>query len=74
VNDVRWKHADHRAARAAMVPVEVVPDLPFVDHEHVPRVMRMRRVRMLVKLGMQDLGDPRYRRLPGVDSFGRQNG
>ena len=74
MNDVRRQHADHRAARAAMVPVEVVPDLPFVDDEHVPRVVRMWRVRVLVELGVQHLADPRYRRPPGVDSLGRQNG
>jgi len=73
VNDVRWKYADRRAARAAVVPVKVVPDLPFVDDEHVPRVVGMRRIRVLVELGVQHLADPRHRRPPGVDSLSRQS-
>ena len=52
VNDVRREHADHRAPRATMVAVEVVADLAVVDDEDRPRVVRVRRVRVLEELGV----------------------
>jgi hypothetical protein len=56
-----------------MVTVEVVSDLAVIDHEDRPRVVRVRRVRMVVKLGVQHLADPRHRRPPGTNSLGRDS-
>jgi hypothetical protein len=67
VNDVRWEHSDRRTPGAPTVPVEVVPDLTVVDDEDRPGVMRVRRVGMLVKLGVQHLADARHRRPPGLN-------
>ena len=70
VNDMRWKHADRRAARTAMVPVEVVSDLTVIDDEDRPRVMRVGRVGVVLKLGVQHLADAGYRRPPRPNSLG----
>ena len=58
--------------RTPMVPVEVVPDLTVVDDEDRPGVMRVRRVGVLVKLGVQHLADAGYRRPPRPNSLRRQ--
>ena len=54
-----------------MVPVEVVADLTVVDDEDRPRVVRVRRVGVVVKLGVQHLADAGYRRPPRPNSLGR---
>jgi hypothetical protein len=54
-----------------MVPVEVVPDLTVVDDEDRPGVMRVRRVGVLVKLGVQHLADAGHRRPPGPNLLRR---
>jgi hypothetical protein len=71
VNDVRWEHADRRAPRATVTAVEVVSNLTVVDDEDRPRVMRVRRIRVLVKLSVEHLADAGHRRPPGPNPFCR---
>jgi hypothetical protein len=71
VNDLRRKHADSRATCAPMLTIEVIADLAVVDDEDRPGVVRVRRVGMLVKLGVQHLADAGYRRPPGPNLLRR---
>ena len=71
VNDLRRKHADRRTTCAPMLAIEVVADLAVVDDEDRPGVVRMRRVGVLVKLGVQHLADAGHRRPPGPNLLRR---
>lgn len=76
VHDVRREDRDPRPCRAAMRGIEVVPDRALVDDEHRPRVVGVRRIRVVHESGMEHLVDAGNRRLPGADPFavGRQDG
>lgn len=67
VHHVRWKERHPRARRAAVSSLEVVADRALVDDEHGPRVVRVRRIRMVDESRVEHLVDAGHGRLPCVD-------
>lgn len=76
VHDVRREDRHLRPGCTAMRGLEVVPDRPLVDDEHRPRVVGVRRIRMVHESCVEHLVDTGDRRLPRADPFaiGSQDG
>ncbi len=64
VDDVRRQQGDAGADRGVVVAVEVVADDAVVDDEQGPRVVGVRRVGVVVPVGVEHLGDAGDGRTP----------
>src|SRR5580700_4752072 len=67
MRDVRRQQRDGLVHGAVLVAVQVVPDLPVVDDQQRPGLVRVHRVDMAGHARVEDLDDAGNRRPPGTD-------
>lgn len=71
MHDVRRQDRHPGTGRAAVPGLEVVLDRAFIDDEHRPRIVRVRRIRVIDEPRVEDLLNAGNRRLPCADPLVR---
>ncbi len=71
---VRRQQRDPRPLGGVLVPLEIKADRPAVHQEQRPGVVGVHRIRVIGKVSVQNLSDPRNRRVPSTQSRRRRHG